>query len=102
MKRRSKTEWIALFDARRQSGQTAAEFCRRHDICPKYFSLRQQQLGWRDGKAFVAVTRGASGTEAALSTGAAPRIELRYGRCLVSLPADMASTYLAELIKRLG
>lgn len=45
MVRRSAVEWWALFEAQARSGMTAAEFCREHGVCPKYFSLRKKALG---------------------------------------------------------
>ena len=44
MKRRSHTQWHALFQAQQASGQNMAVFCQAHGICPKYFSLRRRQL----------------------------------------------------------
>lgn len=44
MKRRTKSEWLALFQAHKQSGLTAAAFCRENNLCPRYFSVRKKQL----------------------------------------------------------
>ena len=53
--RRTQAQWMALFDAHRQSGISAAKFCRANKLCPKYFSKRQQQLGYKRSSAFVPV-----------------------------------------------
>ena len=45
--RRSAAQWRALFGAHDVSGLPAAVFCRQHAPCPKYFSLRRRQFGWR-------------------------------------------------------
>ncbi len=44
MIRRSKTEWLNLIDEHASSGLSAAEFCRRNKLNPKYFRLRRREL----------------------------------------------------------
>lgn len=44
MSRRSKAQWRELISQQQSSGLTAAEFCRRESINPKYFSTRKVQL----------------------------------------------------------
>lgn len=44
--KRSESEWFELFDQHHQSGLSAAQFCREHQLCAKYFSLRKKQLNW--------------------------------------------------------
>ena len=44
MIKRSKSEWLSLFEAHDRSGLPAAAFCREQKLCPKYFSLRKKQL----------------------------------------------------------
>lgn len=44
MARRSKTQWKELIDEQALSGFSAAEFCRRKSINPKYFSTRKRQF----------------------------------------------------------
>jgi hypothetical protein len=53
MVKRSESEWRLLFAEHAASGLTANRFCREHRLCPKYFSLRKKQLGWRDEKAVL-------------------------------------------------
>jgi hypothetical protein len=45
---RSKEQWIELFQAHKESGLTAAEFCRQQGINDRYFSQRQKDLGFRN------------------------------------------------------
>ena len=54
---RSKEQWQQLFQAHKESGLTAAEFCRQQGINDRYFSQRQKDLGFRkpDTKRFVQV-----------------------------------------------
>jgi hypothetical protein len=44
---RSKEQWIELFQAHKESGLTAAAFCRQQGINAKYFSKRQKDFGFR-------------------------------------------------------
>jgi len=46
MVRRSKAQWLALFESQVQSGLSSAQFCRRNKLCPKYFSKRKQDLNY--------------------------------------------------------
>ncbi len=44
MKKRTEEQWQELFAQHDTSGVSAAEFCKQHNLCPKYFSLRRKQL----------------------------------------------------------
>ena len=44
MKKRTKAQWLELIQQQQASGQTQAQFCREHGVCPRYFSLRKKQL----------------------------------------------------------
>ena len=55
MIRRSKTEWLNLIDEHAASGLSAAEFCRRNDLNPKYFSFRRRELS-QTAPAFIELT----------------------------------------------
>ena len=44
MIRRSKEQWLSLFQQHADSGLSAAEFCKQHELCDKHFSLRKKQL----------------------------------------------------------
>ncbi len=44
MKKRSEEQWRELFAQHDTSGVSAAEFCKRHNLFPKYFSLHRKQL----------------------------------------------------------
>ena len=54
MTRRSKAEWLGLIEAHQHSGLSAAEFCRRNQLDPKYFSLRRRELS-KSKPAFIEV-----------------------------------------------
>lgn len=59
MTRRSQSEWQTLIKQQQDSGLSAAEFCRQHDINQKYFSARKQQLAKPESD-FIQVTPHAS------------------------------------------
>ena len=44
MIRRSKEQWLTIFQQQTESGLSAAEFCKQHALCDKHFSLRKKQL----------------------------------------------------------
>ncbi|WP_290581022.1 IS66 family insertion sequence element accessory protein TnpA [Ketobacter sp.] len=44
MKKRTQEQWLELIQQQQASGQTQAQFCREHSVCPRYFSLRKKQL----------------------------------------------------------
>lgn len=97
MIRRTKAQWQALIDTHKQSGKTAAAFCREHQVNPKYFSLRRRQLA--DGDAhgssrFIPVSM------TKVSVG--ERINLRDpSGAIVELPASISPQWLAQLLHAL-
>lgn len=42
--RRSQAAWLSLIQQQIESGMTAAEFCRQHNLDDKYFSKRKREL----------------------------------------------------------
>jgi hypothetical protein len=91
MTRRTRAEWLALFEAYAQSGLTAEAFCKEHQINPKYFSLRKQQLLKADSP-FV---------EAVVQSPANGEIILRHGKTTLSLSRDVSPVWVAQLIHAL-
>ena len=63
MRRRTKSDWEAVFQAQAKSGMTAATFCREQGINAKYFSLRRRQLSAAPGEAGVAFRAGIGRTK---------------------------------------
>ena len=55
MSRRTKAQWRELILQQQSSGLSAAEFCRRESVNPKYFSVRKKQLS-DVSSSFVEVT----------------------------------------------
>jgi hypothetical protein len=44
---RSIEQWQALSKQHDESGLKASEFCRKNKLCPRYFSKRKRDLGWK-------------------------------------------------------
>ena len=42
--RKTKTQWLALFAEQENSGLSAAEFCRNHNLSEAYFYLKRKKL----------------------------------------------------------
>ncbi|NRB41043.1 MAG: hypothetical protein HRU20_21655 [Pseudomonadales bacterium] len=45
MKRKNADEWKKLFQEHKDSGLSAAEFCEKNNLNPKYFSVKKRRLG---------------------------------------------------------
>jgi hypothetical protein len=102
MKRRSKEDWQELILRQAESGLSAQQFCRNHDVCPKYFSIRKKQLGLRSS-AFVPVlpsTRNAP--ETPIATLKSALLILRHGECCLHFEAMPDATWLAQLVRELA
>ena len=99
MQRRTQQEWLSLFQQHEQSGLTAAEFCREHQLNAKYFSKRKWDLNWKtksseSANAFVQVKR------AEVSPSPAS-IQLTLGQTQLQLPQTIDPNWVAMLIKAL-
>ena len=91
MIRRSPSQWRDLIEAQESSGLIAAEYCRRHNLNAKYFSLRKKQLGTVDSR-FVKITPVAD-----KSSGAASGIKLRVIEVELPLQHGSESDTLCKL-----
>ena len=53
MSKRRNYNWPQLFTEFEQSGLSQVEFCKQHDINPKYFSLKRSRREEQDTGAFA-------------------------------------------------
>jgi len=98
MKRRSNTEWCALFTEQAASGMTATAFCQERGLNPAYFSLRRKQ--WLNEEAQSAASAFVPVARAPQPAGAL--IVLQLGGVLVlHVPASVSPAWLAELLQHL-
>ena len=47
---RTTEQWQTLFKQQKDSGISAAQFCRENNLCPKYFAKRKKDLNWPTDK----------------------------------------------------
>lgn len=99
MKRRTEGQWRELFAAYHESGLKASAFCRKQEVCPKYFSLRRRQLGDRPpGREAVKKAAFAPVRVGPVSAG----IEVTVGeRLRIRVPVGVSPGWLAELARGL-
>ncbi len=102
MKRRSKEEWQELILRQAESGLSAQQFCRHHDVCPKYFSIRKKQLGLRQS-AFVPILQSkCTKAETPAAILKSTSLSLRHGECCLHFDVMPDSVWLAQLVKELA
>ena len=94
--RKTKSEWLALFEEQKQSGLSIAKFCKNKQLSEAYFYLKRQKLKSQDNQ---------------LSTFIAARPEtrspitpvtLQFGQCQLQMDANTNSQWLADLMKSLS
>lgn len=97
MIRRSKEQWLSLFQQHLDSGLTAVEFCKLHDVDQAYFSLRKKQLlSPGTDTTFVPVVR--FKTDLASSI----KMQCRFESCSLQFESLPDAVWLAQLIKVLS
>jgi len=95
MARRTNAQWSELIEQQQTSGLSAAEFCRRHSVNAKYFSLRKQKLS-KSSKQFVQVTA------PAVTTMPSVKNAMKVKIIELEIPGDTVSESLAVLLGSLG
>jgi len=95
MARRTKAEWLSLFQQQRDSGLSIKDFCQQHQLNPGYFSKRRGELESRTDVAspFVRIT-GNSPTEPVSS-----RLLIRVGQAELQLPVNISPQWVAQLLR---
>jgi hypothetical protein len=102
-KHRSQTQWIALINQQQESGLTASQFCRQHDLNPQYFSKRKRQLSLKaasssDAPLFIKLKQPSRPTPGASES----RIMLSYQGIQLQLSTDVEPQWLAHLMSALS
>ena len=97
MARLSREQWQALITQYESSGLTQTEFCKQHNLNPKYFSLKRSKLLPDNSKAspFIQATP-------IVSRQPTSEIELQVGEVKLKLSASVPSAYLVDLIRALA
>ena len=99
MIKRSKAEWLALIEAHKKSGLSAAAFCREHKLCPKYFSLRRRQLAEE-----LSISSDLSGSPSKFVPAVIPpspnrNIKISAGQVCLEIPMGVEPSWLATVVK---
>lgn len=92
-----KHNWPELFEQFASSNLSQTEFCKQHDLNPKYFSLKLSKRKANNGGAFSKVSVAAAGASAPTQG-----LMLEVGDCKVHCPAAMPIPSLASLVKALA
>jgi hypothetical protein len=100
--RRSKEDWQELILRHAESGLSAQQFCRNHDVCPKYFSIRKKQLGLRSSAFVPVLPPKRSVPEIPITLLKSTSLILRHGECCLHFETTPDSTWLAQLIRGLA
>lgn len=103
MIKRTPEQWQSLFSAHKTGGLSASAFCKEHNLCPKYFSLRRRQLGdvhprVSHQKAFVKAVP----SKPAQRTVTHEQIQLHGHFGVLSFPASISTSWLASFVKALS
>ena len=100
--RRSQAVWLSLIQQQIESGITAAEFCRQHNLNDKYFSKRKRELHGEcdtplSGNRFIKVQ-----AVHQTSTVSSACLVLHYRNTQLHLPAGTDLHNLAQLMTLLS
>lgn len=100
--RRGVNTWLALFERQEQSGLSAVEFCRQHQINIQTFYARRSDI-WlqRTNNKFVHVKREVTKFESRIGDGA-QTLSLECASSTLRLPANVSPQWLACLMKALN
>jgi len=99
MARRTREQWLGVFQDQVDSGLSASEFCRQHGIDPNYFCQRKGQLGWKRRESNAKAT-GFIELEPPLPVAGA--VELHFGKVSLSLPSGVSPSWVATVMRELA
>lgn len=101
--RRTKQQWAALVAKQRDSGLSAAEFCRKHKLNAKYFSLQKCKLkrfpDLEQASSFIKLNTEVNRPHALQYPNT---VNLTFGEACLSIPAGAPAGWVADLIKALN
>ena len=95
MSKHRRYNWSQLFAEFEQSGLPQIEFCKLHDINPKYFSLKLSKHKNKESGGFIQV-------EVKPEKPTAHGLTLEVGNCRIHCPATMPIQSFASLVKFLA
>lgn len=92
-----KHNWPELFETFEASGLSQTEFCKQHDLNPKYFNLKLSKRNAIEASSFAKVSVTSSNTPAP-DQG----LVLELGNCKIHCPAAMPIPSFVSLVKSLA
>ena len=94
--RKTKPQWLALFDEQKQSGLSVARFCKQKQLSEAYFYLKRKKLQSQDSQlsTFVAARPGTVTSDSVM--------RLQFGQCQLQLDTTTNSQWVADLMKSLS
>lgn len=94
--RKTKSQWLALFEEQKQSGLSIAKFCQQKQLSEAYFYLKRKKLQSQDGElsTFVAARPEVASPDTAMT--------LQFGQCQLKLDTSTNSQWLSDLMKSLS
>jgi hypothetical protein len=108
MIKRSKEDWLSLFQQQISSGLSAVAFCKQHNLCDKHFSLRKKQLTSTasNTKPFVPIVIDSDKNKNRKTIKPLPEkismgMQCRIGSCVLHFDSVPESDWLAQLLKAL-
>jgi hypothetical protein len=97
-RQRSHAQWRELFREQAASGLNASAFCRARGVCPKYFSLRRQQLSSGAASDDAAVTASAFAPVTLQRSIETSAVEIRSGALSLRVPMAVSPRWLVEVL----
>ena len=98
MIRRTQEEWQGLIEQQQNSGLSANQFCKQHQLCAKHFSKRKVALKKEAvSTLFVKVNKPVSRTHSLSQQS----LILKQGEWELRIPSSVSTRWLASLIAEL-
>jgi len=95
MSKRRRHNWPQLFVEYEQSNLSQVEFCKQHNLNPKYFSLKLSKRKTTEGSAFSQVT-------IQPEVNSPQGLILDVGHCKIHCPGTMPIPSFVSLVKSLA
>ncbi len=94
MRQYRKYDWPELLKAFDDSGLTQTEFCRQHNINPKYFNQKRSKFRASDKGAFTKIDLPSADPQSSLV--------IQVGRCKIHCPESMPLEAFSSLVHQLA
>ena len=101
MVRRTREEWLGLFERQQESGLSVSEFCEREGINSNYFSQRRTHFGWNSVVSESTADRRGGFVEV-MPPVLAGAVRLSWNEVDVEIPAGTSVSWVARLMRELA